>query len=145
MSDPRLSAIVYAGLILEAQDGSVLFQRRSGTGFADGTWSLPGGLVDPGELLVEAAAREAEEEVGVQPHGLQTACVLNRITADEAGTPVVGWYFHTKRWLGTPYVREPHLCSELAWLKPGDLGEETESTDRAAIRAWRASHITGWL
>jgi 8-oxo-dGTP pyrophosphatase MutT (NUDIX family) len=51
-------------LILTA-NGKVLLLRRASTGFADGSWSLPGGCLDEGETLPAAAAREALEEVGI--------------------------------------------------------------------------------
>jgi len=41
--------------------GQVLFARRSDTG----QWSVPGGVVDPGEQPAEAVVREVFEETGV--------------------------------------------------------------------------------
>ncbi len=96
MAKAQRSAVVFAGLIIQNDEGTVLFMRRANTGFADGMWSLPGGRVGHGELLVQAAAREAEEENDLHVHiqDLHTAHVLNKTSND--GTPVVGWYFHTK-------------------------------------------------
>ncbi|MCT9093476.1 NUDIX domain-containing protein [Streptomyces sp. ASQP_92] len=114
-----------------------MLHRRANTGFADGLWSLPGGVVDPGELLVQAAAREAQEELGVDIDtlDLRTAHVLNKVT--EAGVPVVGWYFHTRRWAGEPRNREPGRCSEIGWADPRALDPAlTEDTDRTALHAW---------
>ncbi|MET1128867.1 MAG: NUDIX hydrolase, partial [Thermoproteota archaeon] len=43
----------------------VLLVKRAGKPFA-GMWSLPGGHVEPGEPLAEAAVRELLEEAGVE-------------------------------------------------------------------------------
>ncbi|MFD7163596.1 NUDIX domain-containing protein [Streptomyces violascens] len=143
MPNPTHSAIVYAGLILEDSDGDILFMRRANTGFADGQWSLPGGRVDPGELLVQAAAREGEEELGVKARDLRTAYVLNKVT--DQGVPVIGWYFHTTQWDGTPVNAEPDRCSGLRWINPRAMDPHTEITDRTAIEAWTGGQTASWM
>lgn len=45
-------------------DGSLLMVRRANEP-SKGLWTLPGGRVEPGEYLAEAAAREVLEETGV--------------------------------------------------------------------------------
>jgi 8-oxo-dGTP pyrophosphatase MutT (NUDIX family) len=42
----------------------VLLLKRSKKGDNEGTWGLPGGKVEEGETLIDAARREAKEECG---------------------------------------------------------------------------------
>ena len=47
----------HVGVHLILTEGSkVLLLRRANTGFADGSWSLPGGSLENGETLPAAAA-----------------------------------------------------------------------------------------
>jgi ADP-ribose pyrophosphatase YjhB (NUDIX family) len=52
-------------LALFREDGHVLIATRTKPPAAH-VWSLPGGRVEPGETLEEAALRELEEEVGAR-------------------------------------------------------------------------------
>jgi ADP-ribose pyrophosphatase YjhB (NUDIX family) len=56
--------VVCAGAVIRDQHGRLLMIRR-GSPPALGTWSLPGGRVEPGETHAEAAAREVLEETGL--------------------------------------------------------------------------------
>ena len=47
-------------------DEEELLLIRRGRGPAQGEWSIPGGRVEPGELLAEAVVRELLEETGLE-------------------------------------------------------------------------------
>ncbi|WP_199422298.1 NUDIX hydrolase [Actinotalea solisilvae] len=65
-----------AGLLLHRRgpdDGrhEVVLQHRALWSDQGGTWALPGGALAPGETPVDGAVREAAEEAGVDPGGLE--------------------------------------------------------------------------
>jgi ADP-ribose pyrophosphatase len=71
--------------------GRVLLSRRGDFN----VWTLPGGRLDSGETLMDAAAREVSEETGIIPHierlvGLYYASGWDRLTALFAGWPLGG-------------------------------------------------------
>jgi 8-oxo-dGTP diphosphatase len=59
----RLAASVYA------MRGREILMLERAAGMMTGFWSVPGGLVDPGETPQEAATRELFEEAGITPTG----------------------------------------------------------------------------
>lgn len=71
-----------AGLVLlyphERTWHVLLTERASALRHHTGQVSLPGGRVDPGETLEQAALREAFEEVGIGPDGID---LVGRLTA----------------------------------------------------------------
>ncbi|HEX9059418.1 MAG TPA: NUDIX domain-containing protein [Clostridia bacterium] len=51
-----------AAVIVLDSERRVLLQQRTD----NGCWGIPGGAIEPGEILHEAAAREAFEETGIE-------------------------------------------------------------------------------
>ena len=58
----------------------LLVQR--GTEPLKGQWSIPGGLIDVGETLTEAVAREVREETGLAVEPVELVELLDRIHRD---------------------------------------------------------------
>jgi 8-oxo-dGTP pyrophosphatase MutT (NUDIX family) len=93
--DARESAVLV--LFGEGPDGpDLLLTERSHTMRSHpGQVSFPGGKLDPGETPVEAALREAQEETGLDPGGVEVLASLPDLWVPPSGnvvTPVLAWW-----------------------------------------------------
>ena len=59
--EPPKTPLVTVDIVIESGGGIVLIRRRN----PPLGWALPGGFVDPGESVAQAARREAKEETGL--------------------------------------------------------------------------------
>jgi 8-oxo-dGTP diphosphatase len=118
-SYPERPFLAVSAAIVRA--GQVLVVQRARAP-ANGLFSLPGGVVEIGETLVEALIREVREEtsMAIEPAGL--AGYREAITRDGDGR--VERHFvilpFAARWLaGEPVLNEE--LSEARWLHPAEL------------------------
>ena len=117
--------------LLLLREDQVLLLRRYNTGFRDGEYSVPAGHLDGGETVVAAAAREAEEEIGVQIEARDTifSSVMHRIEGDER----VDFFLHVHKWQGEPFNAEPEKCDDLCWVDINQLPSNMVPYVRRAI------------
>lgn len=73
-----------AGAVIEGHGGVLLVQNRRRDGRVD--WSPPGGVVDPGESVLEGLTREVSEETG-----LVVAHWSDPVYEIEVEAPDLGW------------------------------------------------------
>lgn len=135
------AGIPVAVQVIVARGDEVLLMLRRNTGYFDGLYALPGGHVEEGETLAEAAARELEEEVGlVVPPARLVACGCVHRHSDANR---LDFFFRAVCWDGEPTVREPDRCGGLRWDSPQQLPQDTVPFVRDALSG-SAMH-TIWL
>ncbi|GGX59412.1 NUDIX domain-containing protein [Streptomyces minutiscleroticus] len=115
----------------------VLLGLRSGTAHGSGEWALPCGKVDPGESVLDAAVREAHEELGITlaPADL---VVGQTVHARHGTTDHLGVFFEARTWTGTPTNREPGKCAGLRWFPLGGTPAPLMDYSAAGLRGYLA-------
>jgi 8-oxo-dGTP diphosphatase len=75
--------LVGVGAII-VEDGRVVMVKRGHAPLA-GEWSIPGGALEVGETVRQAAVREAREETGLTAEPVELLGVYDRVLQDEGG------------------------------------------------------------
>ena len=123
----RLAAGVYA-----MRGGQILMLERA-AGMMIGFWSVPGGIVDPGETPQEAAARELFEEAGLMPTG--PLWLVTAVPLKGYGMDLLSLRYACPCDAGE--VRLSHEHTNWSWLEPAAY-RATHVSD-AAVEQWRRS------
>lgn len=107
------------------KNGRILLVKRAFDPGA-GKWSIPGGLVEVGEKLSEAAVRETEEETGIKVDVLELINVFDMIDRDDSGRS--RYHYVLVDFLSKPTGGKERLCEEVTEIKWATF-EEAKALD----------------
>lgn len=134
--------LVGVGVAVFDADGRVLLVQRGRPPRA-GTWGLPGGLIDLGESLAAAAAREVFEECAIEIDLGDLVAAFEPIVRDAEGkieyhyVVLDYWAAHRR---GEAVAQDD--AAALAWVALADLAgyavsRDTDAVIRQAHHAWQ--------
>ncbi len=103
------------------RDGAVLLVRRAKAP-SEGLWAIPGGSVELGETLQQAAEREIFEETGVRVRAGQPCYAFDAVHKDDGGR--VRFHYvvvdiRAEFLSGEPKPRDDVM--EARWVRPSEL------------------------
>jgi len=104
-------------VVVPSEEGRILLIRRGSDPY-EGQWALPGGFVEVGETLEDAAAREAEEETGLKMEIVRLVGVYSDPDRDPRGHNVSCAYLARVR-EGEPEAATD--AAEVAFLDPSTV------------------------
>jgi ADP-ribose pyrophosphatase YjhB (NUDIX family) len=123
-----------AGVRVAVLDGDRVLLVQRGNPPGRYAWSLPGGVVELGERLIDAARREINEETGLDVEVSDCLGVVDSITRDEDGR--IQFHYILVDFLAEPISREIRASSDVLdvrWVGSDELGAMNLS--RGVLRA----------
>jgi len=85
----------------------------------DGFYHVPAGHLDGNERVLDAALREAKEEIGVtiNPKDAKVVHLMHNKSNNER----IAFFFEVRKWRGKIKNMEPTKCKKLSWFPLNDL------------------------
>jgi ADP-ribose pyrophosphatase YjhB (NUDIX family) len=130
------------------RDGQVLIVRR-GKPPSVGIWTVPGGAVQLGESMSDAAAREVREECGIEVEVGEVVGVLDHVYRDDLGA--IQYHYaivdFAARYLSGRLQPSDELRGAL-WVAPGqfdnyDVPAKSREVLLRALRSWEFPGCAG--
>lgn len=103
------------------------------------TWDLPGGQVEPGEFVLEALARELDEELGISMQGAPEFLFVQEGERIAGGARNHAWrsfFFAVEEYRGEPRAGSEILA--VAWLTPAELRDRLRAPYHDSFLQWLA-------
>ena len=139
---PERPVVGVGGVVISG--GRALLVRR-GRPPLEGEWSIPGGMLELGETLIEGVQRELAEETGIEVRVASLIEVFERISLDAAGRPqyhfvVLDYFCEAVRGDG----RAGSDAIEVAWATDAELAQYslTPTATRVIRKAFEMSRST---
>lgn len=134
---PSVGVIIY-------HEGRVLIIKRAYDPSRN-RWSIPGGLIEVGERIRDAASREVREELGLDVHIQDVVDVLDNIVYED-GT-VKFHFVLVDFWadLEGGTLQPNHECLDVRWVSRDDLRsyDLTGGARKAIEKVFRLMHQKG--
>lgn len=133
---PARPLVGVGGVVIS--NGRALLVKRGGPPL-EGQWSIPGGMLEVGETLLEGVRRELLEETGVEVRVGELIEVFERINLDGDGK--ARYHFVVLDYLCEALHGEARAGSDVtnvAWAKPEELASYalTETATRVILKAF---------
>ncbi len=120
---------------LVIEQGNVLMGRRINTSGHD-TWGFPGGHVEKGERLREAAIRELKEETGLVAEEIEFLGIVNQPQNGQEKNHYLHVNFVVTRHAGEVMNCEPDRCAEWKWFPVDALPENIFPAHKDFVKAY---------
>jgi len=133
------------GGVVIANGRVLLIRRRSPP--LEGEWSIPGGMLDLGETILEGVRREVAEETGIEVHVRDLIEVFEKISQDATGR--TQYHFVVLDYLCEVIRGEARAgsdASDVAWAAHSDLPEYslTAAATRVIAKALEMAAASGY-
>jgi 8-oxo-dGTP diphosphatase len=133
--------LIVAGIVRRGDD--VLLVQQQGPHDPAPTWALPGGLVEDGELLTEALAREVREETGIIVERMGALAYVTQVDGSVAWPSLV-FVFEIAAWHGDPRHGDPDgLVVQAAFVPLADAIARLEQLPWPAMRDPAVAYLRG--
>jgi 8-oxo-dGTP pyrophosphatase MutT (NUDIX family) len=151
VTDPQIGrfVVVPASYVFLLRDGAtgpeVLLQLRRNTGYMDDHWAAAAaGHVERGETAIDAARREAAEEIAVTDLDLEFVTAMQRTRHAAPIDERVDFFFTARTWSGEPRIVEPEKCAELRWCPLHALPDPVVPHELEVLRGLRTGTSTAY-
>ncbi len=130
--------LVGAAVLLLDQENRLLMLRRSDTG----SWGLPGGAMEPGEVVEESARREALEETNLEINAMSLFGVFSGPelyykypNGDEVYNVTI--VYLSRHWRGEIELNDEH--TEWKWFNACDIPKDISPPVKPVIKQFKSS------